>query len=330
MKNLLVFLFLLPAAAVFPQEQLSASADAAGKVSFSDITASDISPLVKKLYTATEDADKLRINEELISAFNSILSNPGSFSYPFDELSKDIGILYSPDNQLRIIHWNITRSDGTYLYSGFIQSYHTEVKKTSFFHKTKTTTLQLYQLYDKSGEIKNPDNAITDNKKWFGALYSRIIVKKYKGRTYYTLLGWDGNDKFSQKKIIDVLTFDSKGIPHFGADIFNFERKYPKRVIFEYSATCTMSLRYSSKKDSIVFGHLAPIEPQLEGQYQYYCNDMSSDGFGFKKGKWNYGADINALNDKDDKDKLYHDPHDRSTGSSESNTIIQRKKKKKK
>ena len=197
------------------------------------------------------------------------------------------------------------------------------------FRKTKIETMQLYPLIDKSAEIKNPDNAITDNKKWFGMWYYKIIPSKTKTRTYYTLLGWDGNDKYSQKKIIDVLSFDNNGVPHFGADIFNFQKKYPKRIIFEYSATCNLSLKYSNQKDSIVFGHLAPIEPQLEGQYQYYCSDMSNDGFGFKKGKWNYGADVNAVNDKDEKDKIYHDPRKPMTAN-ESNTIITRQKRKKK
>ena len=97
------------------------------------------------------------------------------------------------------------------------------------------------------------------------------------------------------------LTFDFNGTPRFGADIFNMQKKYPKRIIFEYSANCSMSLKYNNKKDSIVFDHLSPTSPQLEGQYQYYCNDMSYDGFGFRKGKWNYGMDLNAINDKDEK-----------------------------
>jgi hypothetical protein len=150
-------------------------------------------------------------------------------------------------------------------------------------------------------------------------LYNRIIVKKNGSKTYYTLLGWDGNDKFSQKKIIDVLTFDQNGAPRFGADIFNFGKRYPKRVIFEYSVTCkTMPVRYSAKKDTIIFGHLAPMQPQLAGQFQYYCCDLSYDGFGWKKGKWNYGEDVKALNDKDENDNLYKDPHDKREGHEQS------------
>lgn len=271
------------------------------------------------------DAEKKELNSRLVKKFDSILELTNSFeNYTFDSLKKDIGILTSPDNKFRIIHWNIPKTDGTHEYYGFIQSKFTT-------KKNKVESIQLYTLTDKSAEIRNPDNAITDHNKWYGALYNKIIVKKTKAKTYYTLLGWDGNDQFSQKKIIEVLTFDpNNGTPKFGADIFNYDRKYPKRIIFEYSATCSMSLRYSTKKDSIVFGHLAPTSPQLEGQFQYYCSDMSFDGFGFKKGKWNYGTDVNALNEKDEKDKLYGDPKDKSEGHSLSNEYKDPNKKKKK
>jgi hypothetical protein len=279
----------------------------------------DLVATCKNLYSSKGEI-QLKYNKELIQKFESILNDPNSFeNYEFDSLKKDLSILRSPDNQFRIIHWHIEKSDGTYEYFGFIQSKHSEIKKASLFHKTHTETIQLYPLTDKSAEIKNPENAVTDNKKWFGMRYYKIIHNKTKSKDYYTLLGWDGNDKFSQKKIIDVLTFDNAGVPHFGADIFSFQKKYPKRIIFEYSSTCSMSLKYNSKKDSIVFGHLSPIEPQLEGQYQYYCSDMSFDGFGFKKGKWNYGSDLNAVNEKDDKDKFYGNPGDISISNDKSN-----------
>lgn len=279
----------------------------------------ELVPLVKELYAATTDAEKTRINKKLLSTFEGFLQVPTSFDANYDSLKKDIQILRSPDNTFRIINWSLEKSDHTFEYFGFIQSRFVQIKKTGMFRKTRIETLQLYPLTDKSAEIKNPDNAITDNKKWYGMWYYKIIPSITKTKRYYTLLGWDGNDKFSQKKIIDVLSFDNNGVPHFGADIFNFRKKYPKRIIFEYSATCNMPLKYNTTKDSIVFGHLAPIQPQLEGQYQYYCTDMSYDGFGFRKGKWNYGEDLNAVNPKDEKDKLYHDPHDRSITSDKSN-----------
>ncbi|HET8964421.1 MAG TPA: hypothetical protein VFM99_11005 [Chitinophagales bacterium] len=265
--------------------------------------------LCNHLFSAKTDADKKKFNDELLSAFEFILQKNGSFDIPFDSLKNDIGILLSPDNKFRIINWNIEKENKTYEYYGFIQEKYTQVKKRGFFKKEKTETVLLYPLIDKSAEIRNPEYAVTDHKKWFGMLYFKIIPKKTKTKTFYTLLGYDLNDEYSKKKIIDVLTFDNNGTPRFGADIFVMGKKNPRRIVFEYASTCTMSLRYSAQKDSIVFDHLAPTQPQLEGQFQYYCSDMSYDGFGFKHGKWNYGTDLNALNDKTDMDKLYHDPH---------------------
>lgn len=287
----------------------------------------ELQSLCKQLFHTKKinEQQKAELNNALLSTFESVLLEPGSFeTYSFDSLRNDIGILMSPDEHFRIINWNVPNADGTYSYYGFIQSKYNVNAKGKLVVSDKN--LQLFPLIDKSAEIKNPENVVTDNKRWYGMLYNKIIVKKTKKKTYYTLLGWDGNDKFTQKKIIDVLTFDNKGNPHFGADIFNMPRKYPKRVIFEYSASCSISLRYNSKKDTIIFDHLAPTQPQLEGQFQYYCSDMSYDGFGFKKGKWNYGMDVKAMNEKDEKDRFYHDPHDRSIGHDQSNTIIERKK----
>jgi hypothetical protein len=285
--------------------------------------------ICKNLYSSKKKTDEVKekYNQQLLSTFEAVLNTPNSFDYPFDSLGilNYISLLYSPDKKFRIITWNLPKADGTYEYYGFIQEKYLQKTKKGLLKNQTTEVMQLYPLIDKSSEIKNPENTISDNKKWFGMLYYKIIEKKSKGKKYYTLLAWDGNDKLSCKKIIDVLTFDFNGTPRFGADIFNMQKKYPKRVIFEYSANCSMSLRYSSKKDSIVFDHLSPTSPQLEGQYQYYCNDMSYDGFGFKKGKWNYGTDLNAINDRDEKDKIYIDPR-KPNNAKESNKIIERKK----
>lgn len=284
--------------------------------------------ICKKIYHSKSDLDKKKYNYYLIKTFESVLNKPNSFDYPFDSLN-DVQRLMPLDKTFRIFNWNVPYNDGTQEYFGFIQYKHIQIKKKGLFKKIKTETLQLYPLIDKSAEIKNPENAISDNKKWFGMLYYKIITRKTKNKTYYTLLAWDGNDKFSHKKIIDVLTFDSNGTPRFGADIFNMPKKFPKRVIFEFSATCSMSLKYNQRKDSIVFDHLSPAQPQLEGQYQYYCTDMSYDGFGFKHGKWNYGMDLNVTNEKGSSDKLYNDPHN-TKDTHDSNILIKREKKKKK
>jgi len=277
-----------------------------------------------KLYQAKSDSEKNALNTDLINEFERALNQPNSFDFGFDSLKKDISILTSEDNKVKLYTWEIKKDDNTYQYHGFIQY--------KLSKKSKKESVLLFQLIDKSNEIKNQENYAGDHKKWIGMWYYKMITKKYKSKTYYTLLAWDGNDAFTQKKIIDVLTFDEKGNPRFGADIFTYQKRFPKRIIFEYSATCNMSLKYSPSKDSIIFGHLAPTNPLLVGQFQYYCSDLSFDGFGFKKGNWNYKADVKAINEKDKNDSFYRKPSkdDKDVKTNYSENYLERKKKLKK
>jgi hypothetical protein len=280
--------------------------------------------ITKSLYASTTDSAKHRYNKQLISLLSRMLKMQGIYEYSFDSV-KDIGILTSPDKMFRIYNWNIPLEDGTHEYYGFIHAKQIKVKKVGLFKKISTESYKVHLLTDYSKSVTTPENYISDHAKWYGMLYYKIIPKESNKKVFYTLLAWDGNDKFSQKKIIDVLTFDSKGNPVFGGSIFHTSNGTKKRFILEYSATCTISLKYNKSKDSIVFDHLVPTEPQLEGQYQYYCTDFTYDGFGFKKGKWNYGEFIRVANEKNEKDKQYKNPND-SKDVIRSNEIIKKKK----
>lgn len=256
--------------------------------------------LEKDLYASKNDKVKMEANARLKAAFELILKKENSFNYPFDSL-KEIGRIYSPDKSFRIINWDVPKDDGTYDYFGFIQTYDTKRKAN-----------HLYPLTDKSADIKNPDNTVGDAAKWFGMLYYKIIPIKVKRKKYYTLLGADGNDRLTRKKIVDVLYFIPDGSPRFGADLFKLEKRSPKRVIFEFSAQATMSLNYNEDTKQIVFDHLAPSQSKFEGQFQYYGPDFSFDGLELIKGKWVYITDVDARNGKSNKDNKYNDPKDKS------------------
>ncbi|HEY4798748.1 MAG TPA: hypothetical protein VII99_06690, partial [Bacteroidia bacterium] len=163
---------------------------------------------------------------------------------------------------------------------------------------------------DKSEGMRDPENASLDNNKWFGAYYYQLAEMKYKKKKQYVLLGWDGNNRNSNKRLIDVLYFDSKGMPHFGDAIFTDENgKIKKRIIFEFKAAVFMSLRYDEEKQAIVFDHLSPANPNLEGQYEFYGPDFTYDMLHFKDGKWEYIKNIETRNDKDKTDKYFNTPH---------------------
>ena len=230
-----------------------------------------------------DDLKKEEINNRILYFFREALNKENSFTYSFEKL-KNIGVIYSPDNQLRIINWNLPYSDRTHKYFGFIQ-----------YYKSKRKVLT-YELNDKSDEINTPEFAILDHNNWYGALYYKIVVNKYKGNVYYTLLGADLNDLLTKKKIVEVLYFNKSDIPVFGKQVFK-NRKLPvSRVIFEFNAQSNMVLTYDEEKLMIIYDHLSPSRPSLKGQYEFYGPDFSYDGLKFERGIWNTYPDIDVRN----------------------------------
>ncbi|MBI3503072.1 MAG: hypothetical protein HY063_14900 [Bacteroidetes bacterium] len=221
--------------------------------------------------------------------------------FTFDSLRNARVMLESPDKQVRIFTWDVLAEDGTHTFYGFIHSYNRKSKK-----------FEVYELKDKSEEMrgKEIENATLDNTKWYGAYYFQLAEFKYKKKKQYVLLGWDGNNLMSNKKLIDVLSFDSKGFPKFGDAIFSKDNgKIVKRIIFEYKAGIYMSLRYEEEKNAIVFDHLSPSDPNLEGQYEFYGPDFTYDMLQFQDGKFIFVKNVEARNPKDRTDKYFHIPH---------------------
>lgn len=237
--------------------------------------------LYDSLANAENDDIKEDLNQTIIQKWDTILKDPASFAYPFDSLDK-AGILTSPDERIRIYNWNLPHEAGTHTFFCFLQ-YKPE--------KRSDSTL-LFQLFDHSSDIKNPQEAILTSNKWYGALYYRIIpIETRFDETYYTLLGYDPHDYLTNKKVIDVLRFrDNK--PIFGASIFKNQREITNRIIFEYGEFASMMLKYDEDKEMIVYDHLSPSKPIYEGQREFYGPDFSYDGLKYENGVWNTYFDL--------------------------------------
>ncbi|MHC1705239.1 MAG: hypothetical protein AB9846_15130 [Tenuifilaceae bacterium] len=259
------------------------------KQSFKEIEKS-LNTLVKKIAIEKSFATKEETNNQLVEYFRSALEKKGSIDYPFDSL-KNIGKLVSKDRNVRIFTWDISQVGGNYKYYGFIQ-----------VRKDKKNTL-VFELNDCRNSVKDQVNEILGVQSWIGALYYSIIEEEFKGKKNYILLGFDFNNAFSSKKIIEVLTFDDNYNPIFGSKLFKVGDINLSRVIFEFSARATLMLRYIADSKIIVFDHLSPSRPDFEGNYQFYGPDFSYDGFRFEKGEWVYTPDLDLRNPSRDRPK---------------------------
>jgi hypothetical protein len=238
----------------------------------------------EKALTAMADSQKINLNKGIEELFASALALPGAFSYPFDSLNR-VGRIISRDEKARIFTWDLVRNDGSHQYSGII-----------LYLPKNAAKPFLFPLTDCSGATNDPVMHVLGPETWFGALYYDIIERKWNDHILYTLLGFDPNDIFTSRKIIDCFYMKDDTIAVFGAPVFLLNNKIQYRVVFEYSAKVSMSMQYNESTKMIVFDHLSPARPSYTGSYQFYGPDFSYDAFKFVDGQWVLFEDVDVRN----------------------------------
>jgi len=248
--------------------------------------------MARRIILPEHDFERLAINLEFKTYFEKVLQMEGSMEYPFDSLTT-ISRIISPNGNFRIISWYVPLSDNQFEYFGYFQSKQSDQK------------YDIYPLTDRASIIEDPLYETLDHEKWYGAYYTDLIHKRYRRKDYYVLLGWRADNAFTRKRIIEPLRVLGKGSPSFGRPIFRYEENRHRRVIFEYSAKATMTIRYESQpielgkrpKDMIIFDRLAPTQSFLEGNYQFYVPETNIfDAFIFDAGKWEFLEEVDARN----------------------------------
>jgi len=172
--------------------------------------------LMKDLFLDSLTAGRMRSDSLFIRTLVRGLQVKNSFYYPFDSL-QGVSKLYAPDSTFRIFTWQLDY-DGMYVRQrGAIQ------------YNTPNGSLKLVPLRDYSEFADNAMDSIRNKDTWIGAVYYNIVETNYNGKNYYTLFGFDENSVRSNKKWIEVLTFDSRNMPVFGGKYFRFDKDSVKR-----------------------------------------------------------------------------------------------------
>lgn len=247
---------------------------------------------------STSDQKKQEANNHFKKILEELLANDSSFYANFGRVEK-LSVLQA--NQLKIYNWALPSTNGTYTYFAYTQ------------FKTNEGKIILKELIDKSDELEKLETKTFTASNWFGALYYEIINDKNLGEEYYTVLGWDGNNLLTNKKVIDVIEIDDKGNIKLGAPIFRMERRTQRRVIFEYAKIASMSLKYHTKQKQIVFDFLVPSSSRVKGIHEYYGPALDTfDALTLDKNKWVYQKDVEVTLEKSGKEKNWNDPNKKS------------------
>jgi hypothetical protein len=241
---------------------------------------------LSQIRNASLDEEKKKLNLEFRDFLLETLYLSESYNYSFP-LLRTVGIIDSPDKSFRIVNWNLQLEDESNLFYCFI------VKKGN---KKKN---KIVELTNKKTVYEMPKDVINETN-WYGALYYKIIPVKKGKKLTYTLLGWRSNGNISNMKLIDIIQITGNHVK-LGAPIFISKKQKLNRVCFEYSKKSSMSLRYDEKYDRLLFDHLSPESPTMEGFYEYYVPDMSYDAYIFNENYWILYEDVIAINDPEKK-----------------------------
>lgn len=228
------------------------------------------------------DSLKRYHNEVMRAGFREMLKQKESFRHPFNRLTT-VSKLMAPDEKFRIYTWTLPLENGMYEFYGFIQI-------------PGDDEFRVVELHDTHQSYENRDFALGNPDEWFGALYYDIVKEKYKGDTYYTLLGWNGKDMFSNMKIVELLYFDFADRPRFGKPIIHVDKNPRTRFILEYAEDAGVSLKWNRKLKMYVFDHLVPKDGAQPGMFAFYIPDFSYDALEFEDGEYWLREDVDVTN----------------------------------
>jgi hypothetical protein len=221
------------------------------------------------------EAERFAACKVFITTLVRALRVENSFTYPFEQL-KSVSILTPPDSSFRIFTWQLFVNDSTYRYYGAIQMNEKQLK--------------LYPLIDRSFELQEfPTFETMPVDKWYGALYYNIRQFDTRQGRKYLLMGFDAFEFFEKRKLIDVISFDKEGKPHFGDPVLDHGQDVPAkhRMYLQYSADAKVKLNWDEQYQMIIFDHLIPWDSPY-GRGTTYVPDGSYDAYKFEKGKWKY------------------------------------------
>lgn len=222
-------------------------------------------------------SERFRSDSQFVRLLVRSLRMKNSFYYPFDSL-ETVSRLYSPDSAFRILTWQLKKDEYFYMQEGAIQM------------NVPDGSLKLFPLFDASMFTAKPLDSARTRKNWIGAIYYRMVLKTYNGKKYYTLLGFDDYSLSSNKKWMEILTFNDQGEPVFGGPFISFQldsaRKAPQyRFNIEYKKEAATHFNYDPEMDMILFDHLVP-EGDEPGRMDTYVPDGDFEGFKWQDGRW--------------------------------------------
>lgn len=256
----------------------------------------EVEEILMQLRNEESDSVKNRINSQLIATLEEVLPHQGVMDYPFETWTT-MSTIASPDGKFRIFNWNVedeAMNHHHYCYM-VIPAKGNKPNRVIEFHEDRVT------LPPRPQHVLRPEN-------WYGALYYKIVPVQKGRTTLYTIIGYSGANRNTNKKILDVFYFKGRNV-RMGFPIFQEKKgssNLMRRVFIEYSEKAVVTVNFNPYMDAIVFDHLIPETPNLEGMYDFYIPDMTYDAYYWENGIWRFEEDVVAFNNSSRKYRTWY------------------------
>jgi len=256
------------------------------------LTKSELVSSFNAIYSQQNDKAKIEKSKDFKSSLKTYLKENNALEA--DLVGLRLFAQKEVKDRFRIFNWNVPLEDGN-LY------------ECLFAVPNSNDGINIIECKPSRKAADKIVNRVMSNKDWPAALYYDIIPMTKGKCNEFILLGWDGKDEMTNKKVIEILTLGEKNLK-FGANKFKEVEKPIKRYVVEYGEEAIVSINYDDKFNRLVFDHLSPTRPDLKGQFQFYVPDMTFDAFVLKKGDLYLRENVKFLREKTDKDANFYDP----------------------
>ncbi len=222
--------------------------------------------------------ERVEIIHDFIPRFVAILKEKNSFQFPFDGLGSLVKV-YAPDNSFRIFTWQLKEPLGTHRYYGAIQ--------------LNSKELKMFPLFDYSDTMNVHPQEILSHDNWYGAIYYKCLQHEIAGKSYYTLLGYDEADFVSNRKILEILSFNEKEELVFGAPLISITdslgvTQIKNRMFLEYNQKASVKLNFDVGMNQMIFDHLVAPSEAEEGAWFTYIPDGTYEGLEWVNNTWTW------------------------------------------
>ena len=240
-----------------------------------------VSKLLAQCLAATDDAERRELSGKVCNELWQLLQYDAAFNYKFEQL-QNVSSAYSDDGAVRLLTFAVPLNNGKkYLYHGFV------------VHYDEDDGVKVTRLIDDEKKTRNPQFVDMQAGNWYGAVYYQVQQVGSRRNPVYAVCGWDGADLFTNRKVLEQLTFDDDYNAKFGGSFATEHSDGLHRIVFEFTEKAVMSLQYDPRLRMVVGDHLS-APAQFVHNPRYYGPDMSFDGYYYDKGKWQYEPDVDV------------------------------------